>query len=191
MKIVEKNLSTSELADLKKEKVKLRKKGFSNSIIVGLLTFFGLMVLLLIFEKFRLITPSIYFKPTLIGLSVLSATIYYLTGLHKLKTQDISNKKVTQYTFTISDYYCELISNTEYVIYACKTSDNMTVVFQTSQLPTDNFFDTLNIDLLNDKIVSINNYSTGKTVNQLKLDKQLIDNYYEEFYLLDIDIHNL
>jgi len=191
MKIVEKNLSISELADLKKEKVKLRKKAFSNSIIVGVLTFFGLMVLLLIFEKFRLITPSIYFKPTLIGLSVLSATIYYLRGLHKLKTQDISNKKVTQYTFTISDYYCELISNTEYVIYACKTSDNMTVVFQTSQLPTDNFFDTLNIDLLNDKIVSINNYSTGKTVYRLKLDKQLIDNYYEEFYLLDIDIHNL
>lgn len=191
MKIVEKNLSSSELADLKKQREKQRKKALSDSIIIGVLTFFGLMVLLLICEKFGLITPSANLKPALVGLSVLSATIYYLKGLHKLKTQDSSNTKVTQYTFTITDYCYQFVSNTEYVIYACKTTDNKTVILQTSQLPTDKFFDTLVIDLLNGKIISINNYSTGKTVNQLNLDKQLIDNYDDEFYLLDKDIHNL
>src|SRR5688572_27440226 len=113
MKIVEKNLSSSELADLKKQKEKLKKKALSDSIIIGVLTFFGLMVLLLICEKFGLIRPSVYLKPALVGLSVLSATIYYLKGLHKLKTQHSSNKKVTQFTFTITDYCYQFVSNTE------------------------------------------------------------------------------
>jgi hypothetical protein len=191
MKIVEKNLSSSELANLQKQKEKLRKKVLSDSIIIGVLAFFGLMVLLLISEKFGLITPSVYLKPVLVGLSVLSATIYYLKGLHKLKKQDSSNKKITQYTFTITDFYCHFISNTEYVIYACKITEDKTVVFQTSQLPTDKLFDTLNIDLLNGKIVSIKNYSTGRTVKQLNLHKHLIDSYDQEFYLLDKDIHTL
>ncbi len=190
MKIVEKNLSPSELADLNKQKEKQRKKALNDSIMIGVLTFFGLMVLLLICEKFGLIVPSIYFKPALVGLSMLTATIYYLKGLHKLKSKDSSNK-IVQYTFTLTDYYCELISNTEYAIYACKTTDNKTVVFQTSQLPTDKLFDTLTIDLLNDKIATLNNYTTGKIVKQLNLDKHLIDNYGDEFYLLDKDIHNL
>jgi hypothetical protein len=191
MKIVEKNLSPSELADLKKQKEKLRKKAISNGIIVGVLTFFGLIILLLICENFGLIIPSIYFKPALVGLSIITATIYYLKGLHKLKTQDSSNKVITQYTFTITDFYSELVSNTEYVIYACKTTDNKTVVFQTSQLPADKILDSLNINLLNGKIISVNNYSTGKKVKQHNLDKQLIDSYDEEFYILDKDIHNL
>lgn len=191
MKVVQKNLSLSEIADLKKQKEKSKKKVLNDIIIVGVLTFFGLLVLLLIFEKFGLITSSMYSKPVLIGLSVLSSTIYYLKGLHKLKKQDSLKEKVTQYTFTITDYYCGFVSNTEYSIYACKTTDNKTVVFHTSQLPKDKLYDTLTIDLLKNKIVSINNYSTGKIVNQLNLDKQLIDNYDEEFYLLDKDIYDL
>ncbi len=191
MKIVEKSLSSSVLADLKKQKEHLRKKALSDSVIIGVLTFFGLMVLLLISEKFGLITPSVYLKPVLAGLSVLSATIYYLKGLHKLKSKDNKNKEITQHIFTITDYSYEFVSNTEYMIYACKTTNNKTVVFQTSQLPTDKFFDTLSIDILNGKIVSLQNYSTGKTVKQLNLDKKLIDNYDKEFYLLNKDINNL
>lgn len=191
MKIIEKNLSTSELAELKKQQKELMKKILSDSVIISMLTFFGLMLLLLACEKFGLNIQSVYIKPAFITLSILIGTIYYLKALHKFNTKDSSIQRVIQYTFTITDFYSELVSNTEYVIYACKTTDNKTVVFHTSQLRSDRLYDTLIIELVNQKIVSINNYSTGMTVKQLSLDKQLLGTYDEAFYLLEKDINNL
>ncbi|MCF8427851.1 MAG: hypothetical protein K9I36_14025 [Bacteroidia bacterium] len=191
MKIVKKNISTSILADIQKQKEQLKKKALSDGIIIGVLTFFGLIVLLLICEKFGLIIPSIYSKPVLIGLSIFIALVYYSKRLLKMKTHDISNKEVKQYSFNITDFHCEVISNTEFVIYACKTKDNKTLVFQTSQLATDNLFDTIIIEILNDKIVNLKNYSTGKTVKKHNMTMQLLNNYKEEFYLLEMDFHNL
>lgn len=103
MKIVENNLSSSESADLKKQKDKLKKKAISDSIVVFVLTFFGLMLVLLICEKFGLIKSLVYSKPVLIGISFLSATLYYLQRLDKLKAKDRSIKRVIQYIFTITD----------------------------------------------------------------------------------------
>ena len=191
MEIIEKKLSSAELDDLKMHKEKLAKKALSDSLVFGILTFFGLIVLLLICEKAGLISPSAYLKPVLVGLSLLSSVIYYFKVLYKLKTQDSSNRNITQYIFTITDYYLEVVSNTEYVIYACKTTDNKTVVFQTSKLPTDKILDTINLEILNGKVISVKNYSTGMNVNRLDLSKQLIDNYGEEFYLLEKDINDL
>lgn len=191
MEIIEKKLSSAELDDLKMHKEKLAKKALSDSLVFGILTFFGLIVLLLICEKAGLISPSAYLKPVLVGLSLLSSAIYNFKVLHKLKTQESSNRNITQYIFTITDYYSEVVSNTEYVIYACKTTDNKTVVFQTLQLPIHKILDTINLEILNGKVISVKNYSTGMNVNRLDLSKQLIDNYGEEFYLLEKDINDL
>lgn len=100
-------------------------------------------------------------------------------------------KTATEHTFRITDYYFQFISNTEYVIYACKTTDNKTVIFQTSELPTNELLDTLVIDIIDDKIIKIDNYSTGQAVNQHKLDNQLIDKYDKEFYILENAFYNL
>ena len=60
---------------------------------------------------------------------------------------------VSKYTITITDFYFETILNTEYTIYACKTTNIKTVEFQTAQLPTDKILHNLKIDLLNGNII--------------------------------------
>lgn len=191
MQIVEKKLTSSEISDLKKQKVRQTKKVLSESIMAGILTLFGLMLLLLLCENIGINFPSVYSKTSIIGLSAIYATFYYLRGVNKIKEQNTSNKVFTEFTFRITDYYFQLISNTEYVIYACKTKDNKTVIFQTSQLPTNKILDTLVIDIHNDKIINIENYSTGTVVNQHNLDFQLIDKYDKEFYIVEKDFYNL
>jgi hypothetical protein len=191
MQIVEKKLTSSELSDLKKKEVRQTKKILSESLIAGILTFFGLMLLLLLCENMGLNIPSVYSKTSIIGLSALYATFYYLRGINKFKEQITSKKAVTEYTFRITDYYFQFISNTEYKIYACKTKDNKIVIFQTSQLPTNKLFDTLVIDIHNDQIINVENYSTGNAVNQHNLDFQLIEKYDKEFYIVDKDLFNL
>ncbi|MCF1715975.1 hypothetical protein L0U88_15145 [Flavihumibacter sp. RY-1] len=187
---VEKKLSTSGLSDYK-QKARQIKKVLSESIIVGILTFFGIILLLILSEKFKINIPTEYSKLFLIGLSTLNAIIYYLRGINKFNKHIKTIKTATEHTFRITDYYFQFISNTEYVIYACKTTDNKTVIFQTSELPTNELLDTLVIDIIDDKIIKIDNYSTGQAVNQHKLDNQLIDKYEKEFYILENAFYNL
>jgi hypothetical protein len=191
MKMGKRSLSPSERADLKKQQAQVQKKHLSNSLVLGILVFFGLMVLLLVFEKCGWVLPAANAKPALVGLSVLISVGYYLRALRTKDTGDLSNQKATLYTFTVTDYFPEPIANTEFTIYACKTTDNQTVVFQTDALPAGELSDTLTIELLNGKILSVTNYSTGRTVNLLPGNKQLLDHYGDAFYLLDKDIQNL
>jgi hypothetical protein len=191
MKVVDREISSIELAGLKCNKQKLNRKVLSDSIVICMLTFFGLILLLLALEKLELITPSRYLKPILVGLSFVAGAIYYLKKIKSNKKEEYLNNRITQYTFVITEYFYQCISNTEYQIYVCNTTENKVVIFQTSNLPDNIIHDTLIVNLLNGKIISINSHSTGKTVNKLNLNKRLIDYYDKEFYLLDKDIQNV
>ncbi|HAA16910.1 MAG TPA: hypothetical protein DCE41_36435 [Cytophagales bacterium] len=128
-------LTPEEKQALLDKYLKPLKKRVESAIMAGILTFFSLMILLLILDTIGLEYDNQASKMTLVSLSVVASLVYFTRSTARnLKAQkQIDQATVEEYTFQVEEYIKENVSNTEWTAYLCFGEKGPSVYFLTDQ----------------------------------------------------------